>query len=99
MPGCYLKLSLLFVNLGNMHIVQGFPASPFRNRPKYWQSSRLDASCRFNYRKQAFRFQAAGDNDRDNREFWLKEFTTNTGEVVEPYKILGGAFTVSSTSL
>ena len=30
-------------------------------------------------------------SEKDDREYWLGEFSTSTGEVIEPYKVLGGA--------
>lgn len=29
-------------------------------------------------------------NDKDDLEYWLGEFSTSTGEVIQPYKVLGG---------
>ena len=35
-------------------------------------------------------FVLSAKSETDDREYWLGEFSTSTGEVVEPYKVLGG---------
>jgi hypothetical protein len=63
------------------------PVFSFAFQPTPWRRFKLDCQ-----RRDPADLLLSSKKDVDDRDYWLGEFSTSTGEVVEPYKVLGGKY-------